>query len=61
MPGSVACEANWLRVEQSVLTAWEKSAEAILGVGETSRGGIDTEDSPRRRAERYERVSKQFE
>jgi len=28
---------------------------------ETSRGGIDTEDSSSRRAERYERVGKQFE
>ena len=31
MPWSVACEANGLRIEQSVLTAWEKSAEGIVG------------------------------
>jgi len=36
LPWSVACEANWLRGEQSNPTAWEKSAEAIVGV-ETSR------------------------
>jgi len=29
-PWSVACEANWLRGEQSNPTAWEKSAEDIV-------------------------------
>jgi hypothetical protein len=36
LPWSVACEANWLREEQSTLTAWEKSAKGIVGEGETS-------------------------
>ncbi len=31
MPWSVACEANWLGIEQSILAAWEKSAEGIVG------------------------------
>jgi hypothetical protein len=28
----------WLRTGQPALTAWEKSAEGIVAVGETSRG-----------------------
>ena len=32
VPWDVACDGNWLREEQSTLTAWEKSAEGILGV-----------------------------
>lgn len=30
MPWEVACDGNWLRGEQSTLTAWEKSAEGIV-------------------------------
>jgi hypothetical protein len=30
LPWSVACEANWLGKEQSIPTAWEKSAEGIV-------------------------------
>ena len=33
LPWSVACEANWLGKEQSIPTAWEKSAEGILAGG----------------------------
>ena len=32
MPWDVACDGNWLREEQSTLTAWEKSAEGIVGI-----------------------------
>jgi hypothetical protein len=32
LPWSVACEANWLGGEQLTLTAWEKSAEGIIGI-----------------------------
>jgi hypothetical protein len=30
VPWDVACDRNWLRVEQSALTAGEKSAEGIV-------------------------------
>jgi hypothetical protein len=30
VPGDVACDRKWLRVEGSILTAWEKSAEGIV-------------------------------
>ncbi|HKL81360.1 MAG TPA: hypothetical protein VJ879_02510 [Desulfobacter sp.] len=33
VPRDVACDRNWLRAEQSALTAWEKSAEGIVGEG----------------------------
>jgi hypothetical protein len=45
LPWSVACDANWLREEQSTLTTWEKSAAGIVGEGETSPDGC-REDSP---------------
>ena len=38
LPWSVACEANWLRQERSFLTAWEKSAEGIVGGGRPTAG-----------------------
>ena len=38
MPWSVACEANWLKEEQSFLTAWKKSAEGIVGEGSPTAG-----------------------
>jgi len=31
VPWDVSCDSNWLRGEQSTLTAWEKSAEGIVG------------------------------
>jgi hypothetical protein len=31
VPRDVACDGNWLRGEKSTLTAWEKSAEGIVG------------------------------
>ena len=41
----------WLRVEQSILTVWEKSAEGILAganeMARVTRGSIATSDSPR--------------
>ena len=41
----------WLKVEQSTLTVWEKSAEGIVaGANEMARvacGSIATSDSPR--------------
>jgi len=38
VPWSVACEANWLRGERSSLTAWEKSADGIVGEGSPTAG-----------------------
>ena len=38
LPWSVACEANWLRGEQSTLSAWEKSADGIVGEGSPTAG-----------------------
>ena len=38
VPRKVACDRNWLKAGQPALTAWEKSAEGIVAVGETSRG-----------------------
>ena len=58
-PGALSCvPLKELRVEQSTLTACEKSAEGIVVVGETSRDRC-TEDLPRRRPERYERSAMQ--
>ncbi|RPI71742.1 MAG: hypothetical protein EHM38_03350 [Geobacteraceae bacterium] len=37
LPWSVASEANWLREEQSILTAWEKSARGIVAGGNEMR------------------------
>jgi len=31
VPWDVACDGNRLKAEQSTLTAWEKSAEGIVG------------------------------
>jgi hypothetical protein len=46
----------WLRVEQSALTVWEKSAEGIVAganeMARAARGTIATSDSPRSRPER---------
>lgn len=53
---SVACEANWLREEQSTLNSWEESAEGIVAGGNEPglpRSGDYPEDSPRRRPERW--------
>lgn len=38
VPWSVACEANWLREEESFLTAREKSADGIVGKGSPAAG-----------------------
>ena len=47
LPWSVACEANWLREEQSTLTVWEKSAEGIvvLPAGKTKCNGQQKTDT----------------
>jgi hypothetical protein len=41
----------WLRVEQSALTVWEKSADGIVAganeMARVTRGSIVTSDSPR--------------
>ena len=44
MPTEAACDQRWLRVEQSTLTVWQKSAEGILGDGKRARN--PREDSP---------------
>ena len=36
-PWSVACDANRQGIEQSIPTAWEKSAEGIVGSNETDK------------------------
>ena len=33
MPLDLACERNWLNSEESLLTAWRKSAEGKVGEG----------------------------
>jgi hypothetical protein len=33
VPWDLACERNWLKVERSTLTAKQKSAEGIVGLG----------------------------
>ncbi len=52
---------HWLSVEQSTLTAWEKSAEGIV-VEETSPDGEAEKQGrlTRRRPERYVRGSKGY-
>ena len=48
MPWSVACEANWLRKEESFLTAREKSADGIVGKGNPTAGtGKELRESER--------------
>jgi hypothetical protein len=52
LPWSVACEANWLGKEQSILIAWEKSAEGIVAgkrTFERSCGIIDGRDKAKAR------------
>jgi hypothetical protein len=45
VPWEVACDGNWLRGEQSTLTAWEKSAEGIVVQEVTIKG--DWKRAPR--------------
>ena len=51
MPWEVACDRNWLSVEESTLTAGEKSAEGILVL---PKGGTKARTVPREGMKREE-------
>ena len=49
VPWDLACERNWLSAEQWVLTAWQKSAQGVVGSAEllkartVTREGLERE------------------
>lgn len=55
VPRDLACERNWLNSEESLLTAWRKSAEGKVGEGNEPEEKSGSLISPKARTEGKEK------